>query len=249
MTDTKTPAGRLAPVPPEFQRELPLTDAHTFGEGLIKTYARAQTEAERDAALDAIGDFARVLTWIVAPLAQRACGNPAGTSADSLVRKWAEELKNFRRPWVHMHPADFPKDPDREQQILDAVEGVALSQTPADAPGKEGSVMDTKSFQFTPEESAKLCDAVYALSGEFGDSFAMLEMRCTVYVHDGKRHADLAWRSYTEQTGHSRESLTGRGALEDTLASKCDPVRLRNEADKLEAKARQLRATAERRAE
>lgn len=122
MTDTKTPAGRLASLPAEFQKFLPLVDAHTFGEGLIRAYARATTEPARDAALDAIGEYSRVLQWIVAPLAA-GCHGPAACDA---VTRWAEQLKDFRRPWCRFHPTDFPPEPDRQQQILDAIEEVTL---------------------------------------------------------------------------------------------------------------------------
>lgn len=125
MTEQKHPAAGLALIPGPLQKILPLVDAHTMGESAIRGYARAVTDTERDAALDAIGEFARVLVWLVAPLAEKAHGAEAG----SLCRLWAEQLKDFRRPWVRFHPADFPKEPDKHQQIIDRLESVEMKLT------------------------------------------------------------------------------------------------------------------------
>jgi len=121
MPERKTPAAGLASLPATLENILALKDAATWCEGLIRAFARAETDKDRDVALDAIGDAARVLTWIVAPLAEKAFG----MEARSIVALWSEQLKDFRRPWVRFHPADFPKETDRTQQILDAVENVA----------------------------------------------------------------------------------------------------------------------------
>ena len=121
MKNTKNQPAGLALLPAILQH-LPLSDARLGAELCLRDFAKAQGKANRDAALIAALDYARVLSNIIGPLCDRAY---PGTNVLRLVIGWAETLRDLARPWVEDH--EFPEAPDQSSLILDNLENLQLT--------------------------------------------------------------------------------------------------------------------------
>ena len=116
----------LAPIPPALSRIGAIRDLETWTRSKLLHYWTTRPEPlgdVQDTPLMDVLDHGRLIIWVIAPLAKAAYG----PEAEKLVLSWAETCRDIGRPWANeMHPAEFPKAPDKSGQILDCIENLAL---------------------------------------------------------------------------------------------------------------------------